>query len=222
MKVKEIVQRVRAAIDELTAGDSQFSGVTSDEANLRTVIIDKIPYALTYIIENATEDKLDGSMLTLMKVGDSVTATDGKPVLVKLPDNVLRIVSARLSSWSLSPAPVSERSQEYLMQQDPYARGSWDRPVTAIRHKGDGRYLELYSAKDAQDQVEVSYIAKPVMPASVTDETAVAVPSRLEGAFVYQVAGLTMVAFREQLAQQLFTIAHDYLTSTFTNREQQA
>lgn len=219
MKVKEIVTRVRSAIDELTVSDSEFTNKTSDEKNLTAIIIDKIPYALTYVIENAPEEKIDSSMVTQYDVS-GVTVAAGAMVSVKLPADFLRLMSARLSSWSLSPKPVAESSQEYLMQQDTYARGSWDRPVSAYRYKDADRYLELYSAKANSDTVQVSYIKKPVVGDTSSDETEIGVPARLEGAFIYQVAALTMVAFREQVAQQLFTIAQNYLFSTITNREQ--
>ena len=49
MQVQEIVKRVRSAIDELTANDSESDFASSDEENLSEIIIDKIPYALTFI-----------------------------------------------------------------------------------------------------------------------------------------------------------------------------
>ncbi len=223
MKVKEIVTRVRSAIDELTANDSEFLNRTSDEKNLSAIIIDKIPYALTYITENAPEDKIDSSMVTKWEADSHhplPVVVAGKMVSVLMPTDLLRVMSARLSSWSLSPTPVKENSQEYLMQQDEYAHGSWDRPVSAMRYKGTDRYLELYSAKSDDDTVEVSYIKKPSTGDTSSEETEIGVPTRLEGAFIYQVAALTMVAFREQVAQQLFTIAQNYLFSITTNEEQ--
>jgi len=223
MKVKEIVTRVRSAIDEQMANDSEFLKKSSDEENLTDIIIDKIPYAQIYIIENAPEEKLDSGMVTAMDVSAVTGVTAGSMVSVKLPTDVLRVMSARLKSWSLSPVPVTEYSQEYLMQQDEYARGSWDRPVSAIRYKGTDRYLELYSAKDASDTPEVSYIKKPTTTDTETmksnQNTDISVPTRLEAAFIYQIAALSMVAFREQVAQTLFGIAQNYLLSTISNSE---
>lgn len=214
MKVKEIVDRVRSAIDEQMKNDSGFLEETADESNLTAVIIDKIGYALTYVIENAPEDRLDSDMLESLSASENPVAA-GECVRVAIPADVLRIMSARLSTWSLSPAPVSEDSEEYLMQQDEYARGSWDRPVTAVAYHGGVRYLELYSAKSSDDTVSISCIKKPVVSDVATllsnQDTDVSVPSRLEGAFIYQVAGLAMVAFRESVAQSLFSIARRYM-----------
>lgn len=224
MKVKEIVERVRLAIDEQMENDSEFLNKSTDEANLTAVIIDKIRYALIYVIENAPDEKLDSNMLTEVNVGDAtVTVAAGKCVSVKLPQDVLRVMSARLSSWSLSPVPITEYSQEYLMQQDEYARGSWDRPVTAIVYKGTDRYLELYSAKTSEDTVSVSCIKTPSVADAATmqenPDTDVSIPARLESAVIYQIAGLTMVAFREDIASSLFTIAQRYMQ---TNQSQDA
>ena len=63
MLVSEIVKRVRAVIDELMQNDSNFLRESEDEKNLTSVIIDKIGYALQYVIENAPLDKLDGDMI---------------------------------------------------------------------------------------------------------------------------------------------------------------
>lgn len=204
---------MRSAIDEVMANDSEFLNASSDEQNLTDIIKDKIAYALTYVLENATEDKLgDDSFSALSSAETSgVTITAGQMVKVKLPSDVIRVVSARLSSWSQSPVPVSESSQEYLMQQDSYARGSWDRPVIAIAYHGAYRYLELYSAKANNDDIEASVIRKPTIGDTSVGTTDISVPTRLEGAFIYQIAGLTMVAFREQVATTLFKIAREYM-----------
>lgn len=213
MQVQEIVARVRSAIDELMANDSEFLDQSSDEQNLTAVIIDKIPYALTFVIENAPDDKLDGDVLASLTEAElsGVSIAAGQPVKVKLPTDVIRVVSARLSSWPQSPVPVNESSQEYLMQQDEYARGSFDRPVSAVAYHGQDRYLELYSAKANDDRIETSVVRKPDLSDSQAD---VGVPVRLEAAFIYQVAGLAMTAFREEVSASLFAIARQYLNTT--------
>lgn len=214
MTVAQIVAHVRSAIDELTVNGSAFVSQTTDDANLDSIIKDKIAYALTYVIENAPEEKLDGDLLDTLTGAEmtDVTIAAGDPVKVEIPTNVIRVVSARLSSWSQSPVPVKEGSQEYLMQQDAYAKGSWDRPVTAIAYKNNKRYLELYSAKTNGDNVYVSLVRKPTIGDTTDPQTTVGVPVRLEAAFIYQIAGLTMVAFREDVAASLFTIARQHLT----------
>jgi len=132
---------------------------------------------------------------------------------VNLPTDILRIVEARLSSWSHFPIPESDTSQVYLMQQDTYARGSWDRPVNILTYKGKQRMLEMYCAKTQQDTLNFVFIRKPAATSYSADSltTEVSCPAGLQASLIYQVAGLSMVAFREDVAASLFAIAARYM-----------
>lgn len=216
MTVQEIVTRVRAAIDELMENDSQFLRQGTDEANLTRVIVDKIGYALQHIVENAPIDKLDSDVfetLTAAELASRFSIDADLVGRVKLPKDTLRIIEARLSSWSHFPIPESDTSQVYLMQQDKYARGSWDRPVNILTYIGADRTLEMYSAKTQQDTLNFTFIRKPAIGSYSADNMSaeVSVPKGLEASLVYQVAGLSMVAFREDVAASLFAIAARYM-----------
>lgn len=222
MTVQEIVNRVRSAIDEVAVGDSQYITNSEDMQNMTKIIVDKIGYALQHIIENTPLEKLDSDMIDTLSQGELATdfSIDATTLVgkLKLPTTLLRIIEARLSSWSLSPIPESDRSPVYLMQQDQYAKGSYDRPVNIITYYSGYRYLEMYCAKESSDTLNFAYVAKPTVPAiDTTSPTSMAqdidVPSQLDAAFIYQVAGLTMLAFREDIASSLFTIAQRYMTS---------
>ena len=216
MTVQEIVTRVRAAIDELMENDSQFLRQSTDEMNLTRVIIDKIGYALQHIMENAPLDKLDSDVfeeLTAEELAIRFSITEDLVGVLKLPTDYLRIIEARLSSWSQFPVPESDKSQVYLMQQDQYARGSWDRPVNILTYRGADKTLEMYCAKTAQDTLNFVFIRKPD-PASYDAEhmsADVKVPKSLEASLIYQIAGLSMVAFREDVAATCFAIAARYM-----------
>lgn len=210
---------MRAAIDEMMGNDATFIASSEDEQNLTRIIVDKIGYALQDVIENAPIEKLDNSLFDTLsqteEAGFSIDATNNVAQL-KLPADLLRIIVARLSSWSQSPIPENDNSQVYLMQQDPYARGSWDRPVSILTNHGKDRYLEMYSAKTASDTLNFSFVRKPQMPTiDVTSaesmNTTITVPSMLEEALIYQVAGLTMVAFKDDSASMFFAIANKNL-----------
>ena len=211
MTVQEIVTRVRSAIDELMENDSQFLRQSTDEANLTRVIVDKIGYALQYVYENAPLDKLDSSAfeeLTQQEMQSSFSIDSNLVGRLTLPAGLLRIVTARLSSWSLFPIPEPDTSQVYLMQQDQYARGSWDRPVNIIT----AGKLEMYCARAATDTLKFVFIRKPSTSFSPdSPSTTVNVPASLEAAMIYQVAGLSMAAFKDDLAASLFAISDKYL-----------
>ena len=218
MRVSVIVTRVRAAIDELMQNDSAFLRVSEDEKNLTDVIIDKIGYALQHVIDNAPLEKLDSSMfeeLTAQELQDSFSIDSELVGRLTLPTDTLRIIEARLSSWSLFPLPVSPSSQVYLMQQDKYARGSWDRPVNVLT----AGVLEMYCAKTNADTLIFKFIRKPVVaaPSQLLPDPDVSVPAQLEAALIYQIAGMAMVAFREDIAATLFALASRYTDPRQTN-----
>ena len=216
MTVQEIVTRVRSAIDELMENDSQFLRQSTDEANLTRVIIDKIGYALQHIMEIAPLDKLDSDVFDTLTPAElsSDFSIDAELVgRVKLPKDLLRIIEARLSSWSHFPIPEPDTSQVYLMQQDKYARGSWDRPANILTYIGADKTLEMYCAKTTSDTLNFVFIRKPDTSNIDADHMSadVDVPAALEASLIYQIAGLSMVAFREDVAASLFTIAARYL-----------
>lgn len=217
LTVNTIVERVRAVIDELMANDSDFLNQSTDEANLTNIIKDKISYALLWVLENAPVEKLDQGSIT--GTGAYVTGTfsiDGTTLMgqCKLPADVLRVVSARLSSWKYSPVPVTEHSVDYLMQSDAYAKGSWDRPVVVLVHRtgtgGGERWLEFYSANETTDTLHLLVYKKPTVDIS-SGTSDIAVPSVLEGAFIYEIAGLTLTTMKDERAASMFTIAKEYL-----------
>ena len=215
MTVQEIVTRVRSAIDELPENGSALNGLTDDEENMTRIIADKIGYGVVHILEHAPLDKMDAATFSALSQDEIGTlfSIDNEVGKLKLPENVLRIVDARLSSWPYFPTPELDNSQVALMQSDKYARGSYDRPVNIFTYNGKDRYLYMYSAKELTDTVTFTYVAKPSTAqysASNLSQT-VDIPSKLEAALIYQVAGLTMTAYREDIAASLFAIAKDYM-----------
>ena len=67
--------------------------------------------------------------------------------------------------------------------------------------------LELYKAASANDTLKsFTYVAS--IPA---DATSVGISEQLAGAFIYFVAGLTLVTFREDVADNFFKIGRNLL-----------
>ena len=211
MTVGDIVTRVRAAIDELMENGSQFLGQSTDEANLTRVIVDKIGYALQHVLAEAPLDKLDSSAfeeLTPSELASNFSIDADLVGHLTLPTGLLRIVTARLSSWSHFPIPEPDTSQVFLMQQDTYARGSWDRPVNILT----AGTLLMYCARTSSDTLIFKFVRKPTATYDTDPLNAtVDCPASLEASLIYQIAGLSMVAFREDIAASLFAIAARYL-----------
>ena len=207
MNVSEIVYRVKAAIGEVVNLDNPrlAEGVNSD--NLEHIIVDKISYAFEWVIQNAPISLLEGSLTTQLDSRLAVRKDDGS-IEVVLPDDVLRIVSARLSSWFVSPPISDEHSEVAAMQMYPCSKGTYDSPACALYSEDGEQILRMYSACGKDDKIYVSVIRKPtttsVDPADGTKS--LDVPSRLEASFIYYISALTMQAMGEN-AQSFFEIA---------------
>ena len=207
MNVSEIVYRAKAAIGEVVNLDNPrlAEGVNSD--NLEQIIVDKISYAFEWVIQNAPISLLEGSLTTQLDSRIAVRKDDGSIEFV-LPDDVLRIVSARLSSWFYSPPISDEHSEVAAMQMYPCSKGTYDSPACVLYSEDGKQILRMYSAWGKDDKVYVSVIRKPttitVDPADGTKS--LDVPSRLEASFTYYISALTMQAMGEN-AQSFFEIA---------------
>ena len=103
------------------------------------------------------------------------------------------------------------------MQQNTYARGSWDRPVNILTYDGTDRVLEMYCAKQQSDTLKFVLIRKPGTYSVDSLSTDVNVPAALQAALIYQIAGLSMLAFREDVAASLFQIADRYMINVQNN-----
>lgn len=224
MTVSEIVTRVKAAIDELedtTAIDITSGNEDGDGTNLDNVITDKISYALEWIYMNAPLTLLDDSSQTIYTGKATVTEEDENVlkmtfgtdniVTVELPTDILRIVSARLSSWTYAPVPVNQYSEEAKMQQYKITMGSPDMPAVVVLSDENPKKMKMYTADGTDDTLHVSLILKPTADTSDTTKS-VSVPKKLEMAFIYHIAGLTLTALRDGAADAMFKIAMQSFT----------
>ena len=98
MNVSEIIHRVKAAIGELSTLDNPRLAESVNLENIDLIIADKIPYAFEWVIQNAPVSLLDGELSSSLEA-DVLNIRDDNVLEVTLPSDVLRIVSARLSSW---------------------------------------------------------------------------------------------------------------------------
>lgn len=207
MNVSEIVYKVKAAIGEVVDLEYPKALESVNADNLLHIIVDKISYAFEWVIQNAPISLLEGSLTTQLDSRLAVRKDDGS-VEVVLPDDVLRIISARLSSWVYTP-PVSDEHSEVAMQQRyPTTRGTYDAPACVLFSEDGKQILRMFSAETKSDKAYISLIRKPsTMSVDMSDGTKeVNVPSRVEASFIYYIAALTMQAMGEN-AQSFFEIA---------------
>lgn len=206
--VQEIIEQVRIKYDELELNESEMV-VCPDDMDLESVILSCINTAFRFVVLNADISMLEGKHISNT---DKFYIDDDLVGHIPLPDDFLRGISVRLSSWESSPSEViDERSAEYRMQSDPYACGTSQNPVAAIVHTSNGREMELYKA-DSKEDIVKSFIYVPFMPDN-TDYAMmdIQVPDLLSEAFIYYIAGLTATTFREDVANDFFKVAKGLL-----------
>ena len=130
MNVSEIIYKVKAAIDELSTLDYPKLAESVNLENIDLIIVDKIPYALEWIIQNAPATLLTGDLTESFNNSGLVTKVSGDYVFdIELPSTTLRVVSARLSTWMFTPEMSDEHSNVAAMQMYPTSRGTWDNPA---------------------------------------------------------------------------------------------
>lgn len=202
--IDQIISKVRTKLDEIAVNESEMIGTEEDNANLNMVIQSCVPEAYRFISLNAHPNMLEGKQYA------SGALTIGKDLVGKigLPGDFLRLLSVRLSSWISSCSVfVDEDSPEYRMQSNQWVSGNKYKPVAALVQTGTGRQVELFKASSTNDELK-SFIYIPVLADNYSE---VDLSDQTADAFIYYVAALTMVTFREDVANQFFSVARNLL-----------
>lgn len=202
--IDEIIDAVRVKLDEIGLNESEMMDAEEDNINLDEVIKSCISEAYRMVSLLADVSMIEG------KDGSGSALTIGSDLVgrVTLPSDFIRLVGIRLSSWnSAKSSAVPEDSPEYRMQSNKWVCGSPSRPVVALVSNGSSRVLELYKAMSSRDTLKsFTYVA------SISKNAAsVGISEQLSDAFIYFVAGLTMVTFREDVADKLFAVGRNLL-----------
>ena len=210
MNVSEIIYKVKAAIDELSTLDYPKLAESVNLENIDLIIVDKIPYALEWIIQNAPATLLTGDLTESFNNSGLVTKVSGDYVFeIELPSTTLRVVSARLSTWMFTPEISDEHSDVAAMQMYPTSRGTWDNPACVIYNENGKQILRMFSGKTRDDVYYITLALKPDV--SFTDtwdgEAVVPIPERLTASFIYYIAGLTTLAMKEDVSKSLLELA---------------
>ena len=210
MNVSEIIYKVKAAIDELSTLDYPKLAESVNLENIDLIIVDKIPYALEWIIQNAPATLLTGDLTESFNNSGLVTKVSDDYVFdIELPSTTLRVVSARLSTWMFTPEMSDEHSDVAAMQMYPTSRGTWDNPACVIYNENGKQILRMFSGKTKDDVYYITLALKPDV--SFTDtwdgEAVVPIPERLTASFIYYIAGLTTLAMKEDVSRSLLELA---------------
>lgn len=200
----QIIEEVRTKYDEHASINCEMI-TYPDDSDLENVIVSNIHAAYRFVVLNADLSMLEGKQI---ESTDSFIVDKELVGHIHLPNDFIRGLSFRLSSWkSSSSMVIEENSTEYRMQSDPYACGTYQNPVVALVHTSKGKELEFYKAKASDDTLR-SFVYVSTLP---IDYSEMNIPDMISDAFIYYVAALTATTFREDVANDFFKVAKSLL-----------
>lgn len=210
VSVEKVIGDVKICIDEIGLNDAEIIG-DQDNEEMATIIRSKLSEALRFVNGNADWSMLDPDLvLTGESAGVESSIGDDLVGRVTLPASYLRLCFARFVSWPLfvpDTDVINWDDKEYATLSDPYATGTWERPKVAFTNAGK-RVLELYKAKSHDDSFQVALMLEPEIHTDPkTKEETVSVSSRLYSAIIYYIAGLVLMTYGEQRADDMFNQA---------------
>ena len=193
IQLKDIIVRVRVAIDEVVGSDvdSDFVSVVDTE------IEQALRYAALQLCESLPEEMLTPQALTGGEVSATYVAGSGRGTVL-LPSDFVRLTYFKMAGWAQGVRELTDpTSEEGKMQSSDWTCGTAEKPVVMLSGEMSGgqKKLEYYSAcKDAQGayvhNVEaLSYISTP----TIIDGTLHAdLRPDCDPLLVYRAAGLVM------------------------------
>lgn len=212
--VASFIYQVKVCIDEIGLDDAEFVD-SQDNEEMDKIIASKILDALRFVNGNA-----DLSMLGPDTVIDSATAETGTITAVSngtlyrydvtLPDNFLRLVSAKLASWKRKVGEAMEMTDPaYAKMSYPQTTGTPERPYAAMDR--NDHLLQLFSGLANNESVKVDIITEPAIQEDDDNVEYITVSDKLKEALIYYAAGLTLLTYRDQHADAMFNIAMTYM-----------
>ena len=195
MTFVDIYQEVMGLLD---ATDIASTGGL-DIPPARDTVVSAINTARRWLAENAPLGMLAGSSDFVGTISNGTSSTDRTTFV--LTSDFCRLLRAKGTDWhrALSEC-VDETSKEYLMQSDPTAKATADRPVAALVC-GSTRNLELFPPTVGS----VDYIK---IPSDVNASSSnIDIPSKARNAFVYRVAALVALAWKDASYKEYFSMS---------------
>lgn len=214
--VIDIIRDVRTTIDEIALNDSDFFG-GQDMEEADEIIRTKIREAADFVHGNTTYEILDlNDKDTVCSVcfkgnttseGNSIEE-DGKVFVISRPDDMLRFLYGAMDCWDdLVTETTDAGTEDYVLALDKVVGATPFRPAVAY---GGTKYKYL-RAKSASNTATLKYI--PVCdydPLNANKDT-VKINNRIYSAFIYHLAGLTLLTWGEQRADDMFNLAMTHM-----------
>lgn len=158
MERSELIQKVRARLDEVSSGGDVIQSVgVEDDKPLDTLIGSVLNESAYDLLLTAPFSRLK---ITAAPAATTLTETSGA-VSITLPDDFLRLVAVQLSDWTC-PVGVACLPDSAIgaRQKNVYLRGGRSKPVAVLEQTSGGHTLNLYSTEQKTPKLtRLDYIA---------------------------------------------------------------
>lgn len=204
--VSEIIKEVKICIDEIGINDAEFIG-EQDNSEMETIIRQKILEALRFVYSNADWAFIEPDTILTELSGTDMNINNELVGHITLPDNYMRLCYAKFDSWPIYATEIIYwNDTAYSTLHDTYATGTWERPKIALVKTPKNR-LELYSAKEPNEKWKIGIITKPEIKIEEDGSENVYISDKLRPSLIYYIAGLTLLTYNEQRADNMFNQA---------------
>ena len=208
MKVEDIIKQVRWCIDEESNNTSAITD-EKDDTYMDNIIKSKINDALHWIAITAAsssafaESKGTSTESSKNSVEDYDATKNIGIITMDENTEIISISRVRGEEWFKAVIPVEDTDNEAYMMFDESAMGTADRPQAAIMRENPIQIL----LQPKPTKAVVSFVGVPKNVDASKESTDVAIPDKLQNAFIYYLAFLLLSAYNDNKATHMYTIA---------------
>lgn len=208
MKVEDIIKQVRWCIDEESNNTSAITD-EKDDTYMDNIIKSKINDALHWIAITAASSSVFAESKGTSTESSKISVEDYDATknigIITMDENteIIAISRVRGKEWFKAVIPVEDTDNEAYMMFDESAMGTADRPQATIMRENPIQIL----LQPKPTKAVVSFVGVPKNVDASKESTDVAIPDKLQNAFIYYLAFLLLSAYNDNKAIHMYTIA---------------
>lgn len=208
MKIEDIIKQVRWCIDEESNNTSAITD-EKDDTYMDNIIKSKINDALHWIAITAASSSVFAESKGTSTESSKISVEDYDATknigIITMDENteIIAISRVRGKEWFKAVIPVEDTDNEAYMMFDESAMGTADRPQATIMRENPIQIL----LQPKPTKAVVSFVGVPKNVDASKESTDVAIPDKLQNAFIYYLAFLLLSAYNDNKATHMYTIA---------------
>lgn len=208
MKVEDIIKQVRWCIEEESNNTSAITD-DKDDTYMDNIIKSKINDALHWIAITAASSSVFAESKDTSTESSKISVEDYDDTrnigIITMDENteIIAISRVRGNEWLKAVIPVEDTDNEAYMMFDESAMGTADRPQAVIMRENPIKIL----LQPKPTKAVVSFVGVPKNVDASKESTDVAIPDKLQNAFIYYLAFLLLSAYNDNKATHMYTIA---------------